>query len=700
MRGRRVLIALAIALALLLLAVGLFAVYVSLLARPNPVLAGERQLTSADLPAGLEAASRNELRSKLDQLLVESLPENMPEAWWSTRLSLEQCEDARRLALYLDDHLAAVRSLLWLTHKLQTDRRGALALIYLHIAQTEAEEYSLDDEYAHALLAEGDCLDHAGLSEYAISRFEEAHESFLAQDNSRQAIYALNRAASYNFNRLSRFDTAATQYERCVELAEASSEEPARVLPVISLWGFDLQSAGRYEDAAAVFQRATECAEKTGKTARVQQCLNTQAGNELCLGHNAEAETLLKQAAALNGDFPDDVFDRYESACALAEYYQSVGRTGDAVQVLEQALADIDLRRGAAQVAQNAKRTVARLDDAEFGALTAFGTVMYDSRQFDKAVDYYERAAALSDQAGAVFPTERVDLLLAQAYMQLGRYDDALSRLKTAEQNSWTSFSPLMSNRDAWLMLLEGQVYNELGEIELARLYIKRAAKACPPVYSVGNAVLYAAIQRAFGDLATLEDMRPEALSYYQDSYDVLSDVASGFQWTTPLRYSLDQVFSEIGLALADRLKQAGRVEEADEVLDRCHAVQLAHEYLVAGMPAPDDHARRLLNDYRTATTRLDSLRSARLQLEGSFAAKKTWPYSAYTAMSAYPWRYRREYVRQFTSLRRELKQKIAQAETDADACRQRLREGAPDIADIVDLKPVGMWWREEDQTK
>jgi tetratricopeptide (TPR) repeat protein len=687
---------LGVSVVVLLLAGGLCLYYLANLARPDPVLAGARQLTAADLPAGLETASHDELRSKLDQLLAESLSEKMPEAWWSTRLSIEQCEDARRLALYLDDHQAAERSLLWLAHKLRYDQPPALALKYLQIAEDEAQEFGLDDEYASALLQEGRCLDNAGLSEWACQRFDLAYRSFLEQDNGRRAIYALLNSAMVNYNRLSRYDTAVEEFAHCAELAEQYDEPPARTLPNLSLWAIALTFSGRYEEASPVFARAVACAAELGDASKLQRQLNLQAETALCLGHNAQAEKLLTQAVALNPEVPDDAFGRYDSFFRLASFYQSVHRTDDALQVLEQALADISARRTAAQGDKDEERIVARLDGAKFDTLSTYGHVLFDSGQDDQAAKYYEQAAALSDKTNASFPSDRVDVQLAQVYMELGRYDDALSRLKDAEAHSLSFLSPALGYGDIAIALHEGQAYNELGEIELARMYIKRAAKACPPVYNVSNAVLYAAIQRAFGDLATLEDMRPEALDYYQNSYDVLSEVASGFQWNTPLRYGLDKEFYKTYHKLDYRLKKQGHAPEAMATVERCRAVQLAHEYLVAGAPTPDEKSRERLNDYRTATTYLDTLRGALLQLETSTPPSRLWPYTQYVTMSAYPWRYRREYVRQYTSLRRELKQKIAKAEADADACRQRLRAEAPQIAEIVDLKCTHAWWQDE----
>lgn len=693
MRGRRALkVAIAIVAVLLVLAACLLLLYWSQLAKPDPVLAGRRELTAKDLPPGLESASQEDLRSALDELLAESLPENMPEAWWSSSLSLEQCEEVRRLALYLDDHQAAVRSLLWLAHKFDSDYQPALALRYLLIAQDEAKEYGLDDEYANVLLQEGGCLDEAGLYEWADRCYDKAYHSFLAQDNGQRAIYALINSAMINFNRLPRYEMAVEQYAQCARLADKYGESPVRTLPGISLWGFALESAGRYEDAAPVFQRATEYAQETGDAVRVQRFLNMQADNAICLGNNAEAEALLTQAVALNSEVADDARDRYESYFKLATFYQSVRRRDDAVTVLNQALDDIEQRREAATGSQDEARMLARLDGAEFDALATFGYVMFDSRQLDKAVEYYERAAVLSDKTNAPFQSDRVDLQLAEAYKDLGRYQDALSQLDKAEEHSVARLGPTLAFNDVPAALLKGQIYNELGEIEPARKYIKQAAKACPPLYNVNNAVIYATIQRAFGDLATLEGQDDEALDYYQDSYDVLSEVASGFQWTTPLRYGLDREFVDSGEKLADQLEKHGRPKQSYAAIDRCKGVQLAQDYLVKGTPAPDQASRQLLNDYRTATTYLDTLRGAQLQLTGWSNMPAAWPYSAYWSMDKYPWRYRREYVRQVTSLRRELADKVAKAEAEADACRQRLRDGAPDIADIVDLKVTQVW--------
>lgn len=243
-------------------------------------------------------------------------------------------------------------------------------------------------------------------------------------------------------------------------------------------------------------------------------------------------------------------------------------------------------------------------------------------------------------------------------------------------------------------MMLFGQVYLELGDLEQAGAYLDRALKACYPVENVWYGPPRASIIREQGKLAALKGDDAAAAESYREALDLLVRVARGFQWNTRLRYDLAAELEAAGEPFAALLKEQGREAEAAAVLDRCKAAQVARDFLKAGTPTSSGEARQALSDYRGATTYLDTLRFDLYWNAGVGMGRRLWPWEAYWTMSDFPWRYRREYVRQYLSLRKELEAKIARVEGEAAAHLARLRQLDPATAAVVELEATEPHWR------
>ena len=211
-----------------------------------------------------------------------------PEIWWSARLELAECREARVLAVYLGEDRTAVRSLLWLAHKLQFDDQLNTALAVLDTAEAESRRGDFQAEQAQYAKQRSDCLEWLGLYDMATEADQRALELYTELDDPNQITTVLLSLARLYSHRKCDHATALEYYARCLEYVDRV--DPARMCNYAALQGYTLQNCGRYPESVDSFKQAVELARGSAEPRIELMELNSLAAAGLTLNMRAEGE--------------------------------------------------------------------------------------------------------------------------------------------------------------------------------------------------------------------------------------------------------------------------------------------------------------------------------------------------------------------------------------------------------------------------
>lgn len=414
---------------LIVLAIILVAAYYYLSpSRPNPVLIGNQQVKVSDLPGELQGRSDAELQARLDEM-VERGSEGMKE-WWGTRLSREECEEARLLALYLGDKQTAMRCLCWVIRKTYFDYPGR-ALILLDTAISEARANGFDEELAQCYWQRGICLEQLGLYDWAAEDYQKSLDKYEKLDQPDQQVLMLALLGSVHSDRWLNYEQADEVYSGLDELIGKAGTD--RLAPLVGRRGYNLMNLGRYPEAIEKFELGKDCAAEAGLPGKVKNAQATVGELHLILNDPDTGRELLNQAVASTALLPGHHFP-FGPNRILAEYLAATGDEQGAIELLEETLVTIAaLEAGLAPEAENAKSQADILRIEKLGTFVVLGNIYLGLDDYQAALEAYQQADALVDHgAQFIMPRERMEVNLAEAYIGLEKYGEALPLLEVS----------------------------------------------------------------------------------------------------------------------------------------------------------------------------------------------------------------------------------------------------------------------------
>jgi tetratricopeptide (TPR) repeat protein len=252
-------------------------------------------------------------------------------------------------------------------------------------------------------------------------------------------------------------EEAALQYERALEAARRLEACPERDLRTVWTHLGDVrEQAGRYDGALDAYRRASQVskddalagAELHLKRARARERSGAYsiALREITAGRRLVEDVNAPEAAATTakllafGAVVRQAQDRPRETLAMAHAAVAAAKPSGAREALARAYGAMDWAyhvTGQPERAVHAKQALAIY--RELGHLASEALVMinlgaeaYFSGDWDTALDYYERAALASDQAGNAVTAAQANGNAGEVWVNRGRLDDAVPLLSEA----------------------------------------------------------------------------------------------------------------------------------------------------------------------------------------------------------------------------------------------------------------------------
>ncbi|MEZ5337894.1 MAG: tetratricopeptide repeat protein [bacterium] len=488
-----------------------------------------------------------------------------------------------------------------------------------------------------------------------------------------------------NDNRLGRCETAIELYAQLPSYAE-EGVEPRSMVPKYNLWGLSLQSAGRYEDSLEPFNLALAAAEESGEVDKVQSTLQLLAQSQLALNHYAEAGELLQRAIELEG--PDVLItDRLAPQRTLAGLYMLTDRNTEALSLLQDAIGGIEEIETSALGEELKAYSLDEMRTQKVLTLAMQADMLIQMGNPQQALEYLLQTDVLNKGVKWLLPYEDMTLPLAQAYLELGRWQDAEARLEMNTDNEALELLPDLGQNNPDLLRLRGEIELARGNLQQAGDYLQSALEACSPVSNELPLMPKAAILRDMGRLAELSGDLTGAEEKYRLAMDELLAIASAVPWNTLLTGGLAEEIYDAGQSLIELYESQGRTQEADEVRNTLDQVKTAAQFIRNYSSISNDDADAAFRQYRTINTHLETLRYKLHYDLGAGVDNFDQKYEQLQDAQGLPRKYRKEQLEQISTLRQELEEKVIGLEQEAAAKLAELRELDPEAAAIIELK-------------
>lgn len=649
-------------------------------------LAKINSVNTKELPQTWQGLSDAELRVKVEEMLSERLGER--KFWWGGPFEQEECRQLRMAALILDDQQLGVRSLCWLAHKLQFDSNQVLAIKYLEVAITEAQEAGLNEELARCYNQKGNCLEWLDLYEWALEAYTRAYEITQALDDPDRESYYLIQMATLNDHRLLRYEAADVLYQQLPALA-GRGLEPQSMIPKYDLWGLSLQSSGRYADAIEAFELALEAAEKSGKAERVHSTLELLAEVNLGLNRNIEGEAQLQRACELEPSL-ERCTAWFDPQRTLASHYIWTERSDEAEALLQDTLDRIEKFEATAVGTDREEYAHSEMRSERVKTLAMLADLKSRQGNLQQALEYLLQADRLNDGIDWLLPQEDMALPLAQAYLKLGRLQDARDRLDKPNENELTKFMPDAERGNPELLRMQGEIQLAQGNWQEAEEYLQSALDACAPVRTPEVLVQKSGILLAMGRLAEQNLDKAGAEADYQQAFNELLASTPEFQWNTMLKTTLADEIDAAGQSLIELYESQGRQTEVDNIRHTLDLVRAAQAFARQYTHLSNAEAEHAFRNYRTANTYLTTLSFALYWKTGVGLEEIDERIKQLQNEQGLDTKYRREQNRQLQALRTEVEEKIAGLETAAANYLTELRRLDPETAAIIEIQSAG----------
>jgi tetratricopeptide (TPR) repeat protein len=651
--------------------------------KPDPLLTGSRPVTIKDLPSPIQGLDDATLKRKLDKILREGETE-WPEKWWITNLESQEAEEARLLAAYLGETQIEVRSLLWFSREGGCEDWNKFFTV-LDSAESLAKSEGLNEELAYCYYWRGECLERLGLYYLAVDSTLQALAVYEELDQSDRQIRALSRLGGIYRRRMGDSEAGLSYYERCQTFIDDVA--PDRLVAVTGLWGFSLTSCGRYPESLPVFAKATSFSEEAGTNKRMLDNLPWLGLMYLLMNQRDEGEATLRQAMLLVHEV-NDCFDPSSPYQYLAEYLFSTGEEQVAISLLEDALADISVLEDSVDPeAKRANYWKGQLESARITTLADIGDMHLILGKPETALACFQEADALTEGDEFIMPGEQMELNLAETYIELGRFDEAIKELNEMHSRGPVEYGYGAGFFDPELLMLFGTAYLCKGDYDTAANYLMQAQDACWSDETEYWQTVHAEILQLKAEIAVAQADNALAIACYSLALEHQTRAVRMFIWDTSLRSGLAEQMREVAAPHAMLLDEAGKTDKAKEVRRLAEAADAAKALAFQPLPTEATPASQALQEYRTTLTYLDEQRrdrDFRLRIQDETPP----PLGDYWTKSDLYWKYHREWVRQQAQIKCDLDTRIAVLEVRAAEQLVELRKLDPQTAAIIELQP------------
>ncbi|HRI72593.1 MAG TPA: tetratricopeptide repeat protein, partial [Polyangium sp.] len=230
-----------------------------------------------------------------------------------------------------------------------------------------------------------------------------------------------------------------------------------------------------------------------------------------------------QQAEAAGDAYPEAAYDRAIASLRLGRGLQKVGRSKQALGVLDEALKRLNA------LADGGNTDAARMVPA---ALIKQGDALCDLRQFDAAADKYEQVIQRVAQLGAVHSAAVVRGQLGMVRLQQHRFVEALEAYQQARQD-FEMLGERASVAKTWHQI--GMVHIEAGQFQAAEHAYKESLRL---EVSLGNRAGEASALGQLGTLYQLQDRFEHAVPLHQQAialYQELRNAAKVSLWQSNL---------------------------------------------------------------------------------------------------------------------------------------------------------------------
>ena len=400
-------------------------------------------------------------------------------------------------------------------------------------------------------------------------------------------------------------------------------------LDALSHLGFRLEELGHSHEAEEYLNRALSLARNWGNAAQ------------------ADALTTLAQLYLVRGDMEQTIRTWLEAAQAakttgdalrvnlvarqLASTYRTVGRLGEAMRWLEEALA--------------ADRSVHNRRDEAF-VLRDAAMVEADTGNYWKALARMQEAARIFHDLGLSHPEGATIGHLPMIYGPLGDYDAALRTAQQGLKSAYANQDPLMEQR---IVEHIGTIYLRLGKPGEALPYLQRSIALTPQTKTAPtgmqlhlNALLslgeaYAGVGRTGKALASLEEGLAMARKMGRAASEAQALDLLGEYWLRRNGLAKARSLFEQGLAIAERIRGpqlilsarrgsarvASRMNNPEEAWIQLKAALEEMESVRARIPTPDLRAHFVEQNAPAYEEAIDALSSMGRDREALLVAER-----------------------------------------------------------------------------
>jgi CHAT domain-containing protein/Tfp pilus assembly protein PilF len=394
---------------------------------------------------------------------------------------------------------------------------GNLGIVYRNLGQYERAINFYEQRLVIAReigdrRGEGDTLGNLGVAYWSLGQYERAidfYEQSLAiarEFGNRQGEANALGNLGIAYLDLGQYERAINSYEQRLVIDREIDDRRGEGIALGNL-GHAYWSLGQYERAIDFFEQSLAIAREIGDIAGEGATLNNLGGSYLELGQYARAVDFFEQSLAI----ARETGDRRREGGALGNLgnaYSNLGQYERAIEFYEQHMAvarEIGDRQG------------------ERIALNNLGTAYWKLGDYHQAIDFFEQSLAIARETGDRRGEGGVLGNLGNTYADLGRYQQATQVYQQA-----LAIAQAIGDRSReglWLSNI-GSLMTEQGQPELAIVFYKQSV-------NVREAIR--------GDLRGLPQ---------DDQQSFTETVADSYR------------------SLANLLLEAGRVLEAQEVLD------------------------------------------------------------------------------------------------------------------------------------